>query len=166
MERVTLTQFNFRISWFPCKLTKTNKIDIPYRLIRARLCILQSYSIKGPTNITHFIWEGQIPSWSLTSLRMIRGIPNYRLYRWPFYGWCLTASRHTTLHVRNHGDLRLKDHVHHHHYETAYDIHIMIHVAFSWRVSPVHLFSNIYPCVDLIYHIYDLWNVVINQPTY
>ena len=49
---------------------------------------------------------------------------------------------------------------------TAYDTHITIHVAFSWQVSPIHLFSNMYPYVDLISHIHDLWNVVINQPTY
>ena len=109
----------FRISWFSSRLTKTNKINISYWLIWALLWILKSHSIKGPTDITPIIWKGQVPSWSLISLYMIRGIPNYGLYNQPFYGWRLTSSRHTTPHVGNHGDLKSKDHIHHHHYENC-----------------------------------------------
>ena len=115
--KTRVLQFNFRISWFLSRLTKTNIKDISYRLIWTRPCISQFHSIKGPTDITPIIWEGKISSWSLTSLRMVRGIPNYCLYCWPFYGWRLTTSRHTTPYIVNHSDLRWKDHVHHHHYE-------------------------------------------------
>ena len=90
------------------------------------------------------------------SLYMIRGIPNYCFYSRPFYGWRFTISKHTTLHIRNHGDLKSKDHVHHHHYENRlwHLYNDPCSVLMAGQSST--LFFNMYPYVDLISHIHDL----------
>jgi hypothetical protein len=67
----------------------------------------------GPLDIYPVMQDGQIPSRSLMSLSMIRGIPINRLYSHPVTDNVWTATRYYTPTSRVHSGFRSKGGIHH-----------------------------------------------------